>query len=139
MRRKGAMEARFGVLYEVPLFLVTLCITINYGFADQFGTESAYTVGEHESKPLLAPPAKEQRPTSRLSIDPVRGGNNEPLLSTSALACLENGSLSCRAGRATVNVEETCSHAPAQTRDLRPGHRSHAGICRCRLPFLLVQ
>ncbi len=72
--------------------------------------------GEHEREPLLVADAKEQRPTGRLSIHPIRGGNNEPLLSTSALACLDNGSRSCRAGKATVNAEETCSHAPAQIR-----------------------
>lgn len=44
MRRKGAIEARFNVWYEMPEFFVTLCITINYDFSDQFGTESATKV-----------------------------------------------------------------------------------------------
>ena len=73
-------------------------------------------VGEHASKPLLVPNAKARGLTGRLSTYPIRGGDNEPLLSTSARACLENGLLSCRAGRATVKVEETCSYDPAQAR-----------------------
>ena len=35
------MEARFGVLYKVSQFLVTLCITISCVFVDRLGTESA--------------------------------------------------------------------------------------------------
>ena len=59
MRRKGAIEARFIILYEIPQFLVTLCQSVSYIFSNQFGTECAYIVGEHESKPLLASLAKE--------------------------------------------------------------------------------
>ncbi len=122
MRRKGAITARFIILYEILRFLVTICLSVSYVFLSRFGTECAYIVGEHESKPLLVSDATAQRPTGRLSIHPIRGGNNEPLLSTSALACLDNGSLSCCAGRAIVKVEKVCSHEPAQVRDLRPGH-----------------
>ena len=91
-------------------------------FSAPVGTGCAIYVSEYASKPLLVPDAKAQKPTGRRSIHPIRGGDNEPLLSTSALACLENGSLSCRADRATVKVEKTCSYDPAQTRgyDLRP-------------------
>ena len=53
MRRKGAIGARFGILYEVAQFLVTVCITISCDFAGQLGTEYA----KHESKPLPAPSA----------------------------------------------------------------------------------
>ena len=35
------MEARFGVLYEGPQFLVSVCLIIGYGLATQLGTESA--------------------------------------------------------------------------------------------------
>ena len=41
VRRKSTMEVHFGVLYEVPQFLVSVCIIINYDFSDQVGTESA--------------------------------------------------------------------------------------------------
>ena len=57
MRRKGAIQARFGILYEILQFFVTLCLSVSYIFLGRFGTEYALIVGEHESKPLLAPPA----------------------------------------------------------------------------------
>ena len=41
MRQKGAIKVRLGVWFEMAEFFVTLCITINYDFLDQFGTEFA--------------------------------------------------------------------------------------------------
>ena len=46
------MKARLGGLDKRPLFSITLCITINYGFAAPFGTECAMGIGERESKPF---------------------------------------------------------------------------------------
>ena len=59
------MDARSGILYEMPQFLVTICLSVSYIFLSRFGTEYAFIVGEHESKPLLVSDAKVQRPTGR--------------------------------------------------------------------------
>ena len=64
MRRKGAIEVRFGGWCEVSLFLVTLCMTTSCDFLDRIGTESANTkVSRCRPDPLRA-----WRPTSRLLL-----------------------------------------------------------------------